>query len=66
MKETAVVVSTSCQFELIEYETFPATLTLDYIEHSPAHGYSDTETSITIDKGQARQIISILERFLNS
>lgn len=65
MKETRVEIAPTCYFELVEYETFPATLTLDYTEHSPAHGYSDTETSAAISKEQAAGIIAILQKFID-
>lgn len=63
MEETKAQITPTCHFELVEWETFPAVLTLDYTEHSPAHGYSDTETSVDISKEQAQQIIELLQRF---
>lgn len=35
--------------------------TLDYVERSPAHGYSDTDTSIDIDKDKAIEIVNALK-----
>jgi len=39
--------------------------TIDYVEHSPAHGYSDTDTSIDIDKSKAIEIIGALKSHFN-
>jgi hypothetical protein len=61
--ETRLQITPTCYFELSEYESFPATLTLDYTEHSPAHGYSDTGTSVDISKEKATEIIDFLQRF---
>jgi hypothetical protein len=63
MAETKLQITPTCYFELSEYESFPATLTLDYTEHSPAHGYSDTDTTVDISKGKAAEIIAFLQRF---
>jgi hypothetical protein len=44
------------------YETPPPMVSFEFVEHSPAHGYSDSETSITIDAVMARQIIAALNK----
>lgn len=65
MNETAVELDYGCKIVLQEWETFPASVELEYIEHSPDPWYSDTETSVTIDKEQARAIIELLTKFVN-
>lgn len=65
MNETTVELGYGCKIVLQEWETFPASVELEYIEHSPDPWYSDTETSVTIDKEQARAIIELLTKFVN-
>jgi len=60
-----VPLSKSCELNLVSYSGGAKYLTLDYIEYSPAHGYSDMETSLDISRGSAQEIISILTEYLN-
>lgn len=51
---------TSLKFVCQKWNNFPADVSIDYIEHSPAHGYSDTETSVTLTKEDVQAIIEFL------
>jgi len=64
VEEKILEISKTCRFELTKYTGFGSSLTLDYVEHSPAHGYSDSETSIDIDKEKAEEIIAFLGEHL--
>lgn len=44
-----------------EIGLYPVDVSLDYIERSPAHGFSDTETSIDISREKAIEIIEFLQ-----
>ncbi|MDP2371900.1 hypothetical protein [Rhodoferax sp.] len=44
------------------YKTPPPIASFEFVEHSPAHGYSDSETSITVDAAMARKIIDALNK----
>lgn len=44
-----------------ENKEYPVDVSIDYIERSPAHGFSDSETSIDISREKAIEIIAFLE-----
>lgn len=44
-----------------ENKEYPVDVSIDYIERSPAHGFSDTETSIDISREKALEIIEFLQ-----
>lgn len=60
-----VPLNDSCHLELQNYDNGAKYLTLEYVEHSPAHGYSDTETSVNIDRDKALEMIEILNKFIS-
>jgi hypothetical protein len=61
--ETKVALSGSCRIELTEYESvFEPDITLDYTEYSSDPYYSDSYTSIDIDREMAISIIAILQK----
>ena len=43
------------------WESFPSTVELEYVEHSPDAWYGDTDTSVIIDKETAERIIAALK-----
>jgi hypothetical protein len=43
------------------WESFPTTVELEYVEHSPDAWYSDTNTSVDIDRETAERIIAALK-----
>lgn len=65
MNETAVELVHGCKIVMQEWDTFPTSVELEYVEYSPDPWYSDTETSVSIDKEQARAIIELLTKFVN-
>lgn len=44
-----------------ENKAYPVDVSIDYIERSPAHGFSDTETSIDISREKEVEIIAFLQ-----
>ena len=61
MKETKVELSSSCEFVLTEYDgSVNTSVSVDYTERSPDGYYSDSETSIDINKTEAENIIKLL------
>lgn len=64
MIETKVELSPTCYLELCEWESFQPQLTLNYTEHSPAHGYSDTLTDIDLSTEKAAEIIMLLQSYI--
>ncbi len=62
MEEKKVHLSSSCSISVISYENISSVdVSLDYTEHSPSHGYGDTETSVDIDREKAVEIVSALK-----
>ena len=53
--------SSNCQFVDYEWETSPYPVAIEYVERSPDHWYSDSETTVDIDVAMAREIVSFLE-----
>jgi hydrogenase maturation factor len=66
IKTEVVQISKHCEINLIVYSETAKQLTLDYVERSPAHGYSDTETSEELDEKKAQEIIDILQKFIDA
>ncbi|GAB1345008.1 hypothetical protein MASR1M101_41350 [Gemmatimonas sp.] len=60
MTETRVALTSRCAVVLTEWESFPASVSLEYTERSPDPWYSDTETSEPICQDDAAQIIRVL------
>lgn len=65
MNETAVELDYGCKIVLQEWDTFPPSAELEYIEHSPDPWYGNSTTYVCIDKEQARAIIELLTKFVN-
>jgi hypothetical protein len=65
MEERTVELTGSCKLVELRFETGAPMVSLDYTEHSPAHGYSDMETSVDIDEAKAREIIQFLREAFN-
>lgn len=61
-----IQISKHCEINLVGYSNGAKYLSLDYLERSPAHGYSDTETSEDIDKAKAQEIIVLLQEFVSA
>lgn len=64
--EYELELSPSCKLVGTRYITdmkFGSNLSLDYVEHSPDSWYSNSETSIDIDKEKAEDIIHLLKLF---
>ena len=47
-------------FESVKFETGTNMASFEFIEHSPAHGYRDSETSISIDQAIAEKLVLAL------
>lgn len=62
-----IKLSATCEINLSEYADGARTkeVTLDYFERSSDHWYSDTETSVNIDKAKAKEIIALLQEFVS-
>jgi hypothetical protein len=63
MKESKLKLSSTCELVKTVYSTpsFAPEVSLDYVERSPDSYYSDTETSVDLDKEKAREIIAFLQ-----
>lgn len=63
--EYELELSPSCKLVGTRYNTgtLGSSLSLDYVEHSPDSWYSNSETSIDIDKEKAEEIIHLLKLF---
>jgi len=62
MKTTQVEIGSTCHLTKTEYgENVKPDITLDYIERSSDHWYSDNETNLDIDKEKAIEIIKFLQ-----
>lgn len=55
-------ISSSCRLVFSEWYSKEHPVCLEYIEHSPDSWYSDTETSIDIDKEMAQNIVQFLKK----
>lgn len=64
MKETALEVNPTCHLVLTEYDVLPPEMSLDYTEHCPISGGSDSYTSTDISKEKAQEIINFLAAFV--
>lgn len=63
MKEQKLEIGLDCCLVETTYgEDYKPDISLDYIEHSPDHWYSDNETSIDISQAKAREIIAFLQQ----
>ena len=64
MKETKVEISPLCEFVATIYgdEGGDFDVSLDYTERSPDSWYSDQETTVTIDREKAVEIIEFLQQ----
>ena len=56
-----VEMSSTCSFEFTHYEGFKPDVDITYIEHSSDSYYSDSETTIDIDKEKAIEIIKFMK-----
>ena len=48
-----------------KWDNYEPDVSIDFIEHSPAHGYCDTETSASLTKQDAIDIIKFLKYAFN-
>ena len=66
-QEHKIELSPSCEivFSCFGSDRVADDCTLDYVEHSPAHGYSYTDTTIDIDKDKAIEIVNALKAHFN-
>lgn len=64
MKETKLELNPTCHLVLTEYETFGPEMSLDYTEHCPVAGGSDSDSSCNISKEKAQEIINFLSAFV--
>lgn len=64
--ETKLPLSPTCHLELESYANGAKYLSLNYTERSPAHGYSDSDTTITINAATAGAVILLLQDYLTT
>lgn len=64
--EEKIEISPTCSFVKTSYgEGVDDDISLEYVEHSTDHYYSDRDTSIDIDKQKAVEIIKFLSECFN-
>ena len=63
MREDKLEIGPSCHLVVTSYEGVDRLdVSLDYTEHSSDHWHSDTDTSLGIDEGKAREIVAALTK----
>lgn len=62
MKETKVHLSDTCELVLTQDELYVDDLCLEYVERSTYSYHSNSETSLDIEEGKAKEIIDLLHK----
>ena len=62
MKTRQFRISPDCYFEVVEYDNYQNDVTLEYVEHSSDHWYSDNNTSITLHKDTIDNLLDFLSQ----